>query len=215
MNAALLETRVERVLSRYALLDARLVLALSGGIDSMVLLEVLAALARRHPLRLSALHVNHGISPRSAQWAQFCVERCAQYGLRCEVVHVRVERAPGESLEARARAMRYAAYQLQSCDALILGHQLDDQVETLLLQLLRGAGVQGLAGMPAMRLLPGDERSGGVLLVRPLLDVARSAIVEFALECALSWVEDDSNAQSHFDRNYLRHEVLPQIARRF
>jgi tRNA(Ile)-lysidine synthase len=127
------------------------------------------------------------------------------------VVAVTVARDGGEGLEAAARAARYAAFAQADADAVALAHHLDDQAETLLLQLLRGAGAAGLAGMPQVRPLAGSA----ALLVRPLLRARRSELEAYARERALRWIEDESNASRDFDRNYLRHEVLPGIAARF
>lgn len=195
---------------RARLLERRVALALSGGVDSVVLLDVLARIARRHRLRLTALHVNHHISPNAARWAQFCAALCARYGVPCAVADVHVELAAGESLEAAARNARYAVFQRQDVDALLLAHHLDDQAETLLLQLLRGAGARGMSAMPRMR-----DVAPGVRILRPLLEVPRARIVEYAHRQRLEWVEDESNAMLDFDRNYLRHEVLPRIEARF
>ncbi|HEY7758811.1 MAG TPA: tRNA lysidine(34) synthetase TilS [Burkholderiales bacterium] len=181
---------------------------MSGGVDSVVLLDVLVQITRLQPLRLTALHVNHHISPNAARWAQFCAACCTRYGVPCAVADVQVEVAGGASLEAAAREARYAVFQRQDVDALLLAHHLDDQAETLLLQLLRGAGPRGLSGMP-------EVREAGVRILRPLLEVPRAQIVEYARRRRLDWVEDESNALLDFDRNYLRHEVLPRIAARF
>jgi tRNA(Ile)-lysidine synthase len=186
------------------------VVALSGGLDSVVLLHVLHGIARE-PLRLSALHVDHGISARSRDWAQFCAQRCDALGIPLQVVRVDVPRGAPAGLEAAARTARYAVFAQQDADAVALAHHIDDQAETVLLQLLRGAGAGGLAAMPEARRLPGSQ----VLLVRPLLELNREQLRDYAARHALAWVEDESNASIDFDRNYLRHEVLPRIGARF
>jgi tRNA(Ile)-lysidine synthase len=183
----------------------------SGGLDSVVLLHVLHAVAQRQPLQLSAVHVDHGISGNSARWAQFCAARCAALGIALHSVRVDVPRDTGRGLEAAARAARYAVFARQDADAIALAHHLDDQAETVLLQLLRGAGAPGLAGMPEVRGL-GDSP---LLLLRPLLEVPRKQIEDYARSRSLEWVEDESNRSLDFDRNYLRHEVLPRIGARF
>ena len=202
----------------------RLVTGLSGGVDSVVLLDILRRVARRLRFRLSALHVNHQLSPHARRWEAFCRSLCRARGIPFLSVKVRVRR--GDSLEAAARAARYAVFARQDCDCVVLAHHRDDQVETLLLQLLRGAGVKGLAAMPAIRKAKGERRkaegdpspithhpSPGIL--RPLLDVTREEILKYAKQRKLKWIEDESNADIYFQRNYLRHEVLPVIARRF
>ena len=200
------------VLERAQLLDKRLALGLSGGLDSMVLLDLLAHLRLQHPLRLTAIHINHGISPNAARWAQLCVTRCAGYAIQCTVVTADIVRTGGEGLEAAARAARYAVFMQQDVDAIVLAHHLDDQAETLMLQLLRGAGPRGLAAMPETRRL---ARESPVLLLRPLLEVARANLAAYARRRRLQWVDDESNASLDFDRNWLRHDVLPRIAMRF
>jgi tRNA(Ile)-lysidine synthase len=206
----------------------RLLAGLSGGVDSVVLLDSLQRVARRLRFRLSALHVNHQLSPRARRWEAFCRRLCRARGIPFQSVKVKVRR--GDSLEAAARAARYAAFARQDCDYVVLAHHRDDQVETLLLQLLRGAGVKGLAAMPQVRKAEGERRkaegkgsktghpSSFILhpsILRPLLDVTRDEILEYAKKRKLTWVEDESNADIYFQRNYLRHEVLPVIARRF
>ena len=189
-----------------------MVLGLSGGLDSMVLLDLLVGLRPDLDLVLAALHVNHQLSPNAAEWSAFCAQRCAHYGVAFREVRVQVQRTCGEGLEAAARAARYQVFRAQDADAVVLAHHLDDQAETLLLQLLRGAGPRGLAGMPAARLL---ARAQGPRLVRPMLEVERARIAAYARHRRLSWVEDESNLETSLDRNFLRHEVLPLLAHRF
>ena len=206
----------------------RLVVGLSGGVDSVVLLDCLRRVARSLRLRVSALHVNHQLSPNAARWAAFCRRLCRDRGIAFESVKVRVRR--GDSLEAAARSQRYAAYANQDCEYVVLAHHRDDQVETLLLQLLRGAGVKGLAAMPLVRKAEGRRQkaeetknkpghpSSFILhpsILRPLLDVTRQEILSYANTRKLKWVEDESNLDLHFNRNFVRREVLPVIARRF
>jgi tRNA(Ile)-lysidine synthase len=202
---------VAGVLRRQGLLGSRVTVALSGGLDSMVLLHALRAVARAHPLQLAAVHVDHGISPHSEAWARFCADRCAALDVPLQLVKVDVPRAAGTGPEAAARAARYAVFAQQPADAIALAHHLDDQAETVLLQLLRGAGAGGLAAMPEVRALPGSA----AVLVRPLLELSRAQLEQYARSAGIDWVEDDSNRSLDFDRNYLRHEVLPRIAARF
>lgn len=173
----------------------------------MVLLDVLARLAARRRFQLSALHVNHQISPNAARWARFCVCACRDRGIACRVVKVVVDGR--SSAERAAREARYAALFRTRADCVVLAHNKDDQAETLLLQLLRGAGVKGLAAMPLVR------KHGTVTsLVRPLLDVPRADVERYARRRKLEWIEDESNADSRYTRNWLRHDVLPNIAAR-
>lgn len=185
--------------------------ALSGGLDSVALLQVMTTLAQSFELRVSAIHVNHGLHPRAGQWARFCRELCAKSGVALTIEEVAVCRSSGLGIEATARAARYAAYAKVNADYLALAHHLDDQVETFLLQLLRGAGAKGLSAMPVERALAGS----GPKLLRPFLTLTRPQLAQFATAMSLQWVEDESNAELAFDRNFLRHAVLPVIGQRF
>ena len=176
--------------------------------DSVVLLAVLRELAPACGLRLSAIHVNHGISPDAARWERFCVALCRRWNVPLVVRRVRVAKA-GEGLEAAARAKRRAAYESLKVDAIALGHHLDDQAETVLHNLLRGAGLRGASGMPAI------GRLGGKVVVRPLLEVTRDAILAHARREGLDWIEDESNDDVALTRNFLRREVAPLLAKRF
>ena len=192
----------------------RIVVGLSGGVDSVVLLDTLARLAPRFGFRLAAVHVNHQLSSNAARWAAFCRALCRARGIPLKVANVAVPR--GNSVEAAARAARYEAFRALRAEYIALAHNQDDQAETLLLQLLRGAGVRGVAGMPKVRIkdqAAGVDRVPGIL--RPLLDVPRSEIEAQARACGLEWVEDESNAHTYYMRNFLRHDVFPVIERRY
>ncbi len=207
----------------------RVAVALSGGVDSVVLLDVLGRLARRQRFRLSAIHVNHQISPNAKRWAAFCRRLCRARGVALTIVEVAVPR--GNSLEAAARAARYAAFRALPVEKVVLAHNQDDQAETLLLQLLRGAGVKGLAAMPLLRKAEGTRQkaerkasnsslhpSSFILhpsILRPLLDVPRAEILEYARARRLRWIEDESNQSTYFVRNFLRHQILPRMGKRF
>lgn len=226
-NSTLL-ARVIAVIKRHVQGGDRLVVGLSGGIDSVVLLDLLHRAARRCRFELAAVHVNHQINPAADAWAKFCRALCRGYGVPLTVKKVAVKR--GNSLEASARAARYAVYAAMPGAAIVLAHNQDDQVETLLLQLLRGTGVKGASAMPEYRIQDRGlriERSGaktGLNLqssilnpafLRPLLDAPRSEIAGYARARKLQWIEDDSNTDTAFDRNYIRHRVLPVIAERY
>lgn len=186
----------------------RVCVALSGGADSTALLHALhLARATYLPgIELSALHVHHGLSPNADAWAAFCADLCARLGVPLRIVRVRVV-AGGEGIEAAARAARYAAFRDVAADWLALAHHRDDQAETLLLNLLRGAGVHGLAAMPAERALAGGPR-----LARPLLTLPRSAIEAWCAARGIAFVCDESNADCDLRRNFLRHDILPRLA---
>ncbi len=180
--------------------------------DSVVLLHLLHSLAPRFEWRLSALHVHHGISPNADVWANFCTELCARYGIPLHIE--RVDIAPlraDHGIEAAARKLRHAAFTRQDCDCVALAHHADDQVETLLLQLLRGAGIKGIAAMPLFK--PATAHAPATL--RPLLDIPRSTLLEYAQQHSLQWVEDESNADDRYPRNFLRHRLLPLLEQRF
>lgn len=184
--------------------------ALSGGLDSTVLLHWLAAYARSHPAPpLRAIHIHHGLQPVAQAWPAHCQRVCDDLGVELQVIEVDV--APGPSLEQAARQARYAAFErvLAAGDMLFTGQHRDDQAETLLFRLLRGAGLRGLAAMPRERAL-GQGR-----LVRPLLGCSRQQLQGYAQAHALGWVEDPSNADTRFARNYLRREVLPSLVQRW
>ena len=189
----------------------RLCCALSGGVDSVVLLDVLHALAPRVGFLLQAAHVHHGLSSNADAWAQWCEARCAHLQIPFSLFRVDVPRDDADGLEAAARRLRHAALDRVSCDWLVFGHHQDDQAETLLFRLLRGSGVRGAAAMAAFE-SPGAARPGRV---RPLMACRRVDIVDWARQRSLSWVEDESNTRPDFSRNYLRHRVLPIIEERF
>jgi len=178
-----------------------------------VLLDILARVARKLRCRFSALHVNHQLSPNARRWEAFCGRLCRARRIPFRSVKVDVQR--GDSIEAAARAARYAVFARQECEYIVLAHHRDDQVETLLLQLLRGAGVKGLAAMPLLRIQDPGSRIPDPGILRPLLDVTREEILVYARDRGLEWVEDESNQDMYFLRNFVRHEVLPVIARRF
>jgi len=189
----------------------RLCVAYSGGLDSGALLSALAALRTRERFLLRAVHVNHRIQPLSARWAQAARMRARKLRVPCGIIELTIERSRGESLEAAAREARYRALaaQLARDELLLTAHHQEDQLETVLLALLRGSGVRGLAAMNAVT--PWAHS----LLLRPLLPVTRAQLEQYARERALAWSEDPSNADERFDRNYLRRAVLPLIRQRW
>lgn len=184
--------------------------AFSGGLDSTVLLHRLAAHCRRHPAPpLRALHIHHGLQTAANAWPEHCRAVCDALGVELEVIPVVV--AAGASLEQAARDARYAALasRLGPGDVLFTGQHLDDQAETLLFRLLRGAGLRGMTAMPSSRTL-GQGR-----LVRPLLADSREHLQRYAEAQGLSWIDDPSNQDVGFSRNYLRAQVMPQLRQRW
>lgn len=192
----------------------RLSVALSGGRDSVVLLDLAIAAAPHLGLVLGAIHIDHGLSPKAGSWAAFCVDLCRRRGVPCQVIRVRVDAQPGEGLEAAARRARYAAFSSCAADAIALAHHAGDQAETMLFRLMRGAGIDGAAGMPERRLLSRPE-GGPLVLLRPLLDVSPAAIAAHAETRELEFVDDESNGDVRYSRNFLRHEILPVVDARF
>jgi tRNA(Ile)-lysidine synthase len=191
---------------------ARLCVALSGGRDSVVLLHALSTLvvSGELPVTLSAVHVHHGLSANADAWAAFCADFAQRCAVPLLIVRVAVPRASGKGPEAAARGVRHEVFGECAADWLALAHHRDDQAETVLLNLLRGAGVAGAAGMLAER-----AQARGPSLVRPLLEVPRAALERYAAEHALRWIDDESNDDAHLRRNYLRRDVLPGLEEKF
>lgn len=190
---------------------ARLCVGLSGGRDSIVLLHALGQLRGQGIFgSLTAVHVDHGLSAKAGIWAGFCADFCRQQGVPLEIARIEVPRDDAEGLEAAARRARHSVFASCRADWLALAHHQDDQAETILFRLLRGAGVAGAAGMPAERAL-----ADGLRLIRPLLDTPRALIAGYAAENSLAWVEDESNADCRYRRNHLRCAVLPRIEEAF
>ncbi len=185
--------------------------ALSGGVDSVALLHALHACLSAVDFKLSAMHVHHGLSPNADDWLQQCQAICHQLAIPFYYERVTLEMSEGLGVEALARAARYQALEQTrlaiGAHAIVTAHHVQDQAETLLLQLLRGAGVKGLSAMA--------EWDANTLRWRPWLKVAKADIVALAAAHQLQWVEDESNTNMRYDRNFLRHAVLPQIRQRY
>lgn len=186
----------------------RVSVGLSGGVDSVVLLHLFAGIRQEFRLHLSAVHIHHGISDNADAWAAACSELCHKLDIPLQIHRVSLDPASKSGLEAAARNARYAIFQQLDTDFIALAHHRDDQAETVLLQLLRGAGVKGLSAMPVLRRNP-----SGPAYLRPLLDIDRKVILDWAVQTELSWVEDESNQDTQFARNYLRQSVLPLLNR--
>lgn len=190
--------------------SSSLLLGLSGGVDSVVLLHLLAQISPRFSWQLNALHVHHGISPHADDWSAFCSELCAQHAIPLQIEKVDISPLRDMGVEAAARQLRHAALARQPVDFIVLAHHRDDQAETMLLQLLRGASVRGGSAMPMLK--PGHD---GPSLLRPLLESDRSELEAYAREHGLRWVEDESNEDVSYPRNFLRHQVLPVLEQCF
>jgi tRNA(Ile)-lysidine synthase len=195
-----------------------LAVALSGGLDSCALLHMVVAHARARGWTVLAFHVHHGLSPNADAWRAHCAGLAAGLGLLFDAREVRVVRGKS-GIEAAARKARYAALgamcRAHGANVLLTAHHLDDQAETVLLQLLRGSGPAGLAGMDGVNRAPALLGDDTLLIARPLLGVPRTALEAYAHEHALAWVEDESNADPRYTRNTLRHAVMPALAAAF
>ena len=202
-----LQHHFEQQLNRHSHGVKRWVIALSGGLDSVVLLDLAARIIpAKHP---SVIHVNHQLQPQADGWSSFCQQLADQYQIEFKSIRVTVD--AGASVERAARNARYQAFEqyLQSGDCLLLAQHRNDQAETLLYRLLRGAGLKGLAAMPRTREI------GMAFLQRPLLSVSRDQLQSWAEKAQLNWIEDPSNADLSYDRNYLRHQVMPLLRARW
>ena len=192
-----------------------LVLALSGGLDSMVLLHALSELVKneRIPAKIRAVHVNHRLHKDSDNWEIFCIERCAALNVPIKVERLKkgLLHEDESNLEYKARKERYKVFASaidRDC-CMLLAHHLDDQLETLFFRLNRGAGIKGLTAVPQNREL------GATKIYRPLLRHSRKSIQQYAESEKLDWIEDSSNANVSYDRNFLRHKILPEIEKRW
>lgn len=201
---------LQRFCSQYGY-DKTYWIGYSGGLDSHVLLAVCHALRLNQPIKLRAIHINHGLNAKSKIWADHCARVCEAYEIDYLERSIQFEQTAGRSLEELAREKRYAIFAecLNDGDLLMTAHQQDDQAETLLLQLFRGAGPKGLAAMPVER-----SFARGFHL-RPFLGFTRSMLQEYAELMKLKWIEDESNQNLHLTRNFIRHDVLPRLKARW
>ncbi len=193
--------------------STELIIAYSGGVDSQVLLHGLVQLKKSKHISniITVCHVNHGLSDNALYWQNFAKQECAKLSVNLVIKPVKVQAQAQQSLEALARDARYEALKsLSEKSALVLtGHHSDDQSETFLLALKRGSGLKGLSAMAA------EAQLGHHLLVRPLLNISRQEIVAYAAANQLDWVEDESNMDTRFDRNFIRQTVMPLMRERW
>jgi tRNA(Ile)-lysidine synthase len=189
----------------------RFVVAFSGGLDSTVLLHALVSSRNTHQIQVLAVHIDHGLHDDSASWSKHCESFSASLGVECVSANVDVDADSGQGTEAAAREARYGAFRslLQAGDWLLSAHHKDDQAETLLLNLMRGSGPAGLAGIGEIRPF------GAGWLVRPLLSTSRTELRDYAGVHSLAWIDDPSNEDQQFDRNYLRQEIMPRFDARW
>jgi tRNA(Ile)-lysidine synthase len=188
--------------------SARIAVGLSGGVDSVVLLHMLKERAAAQRLSLEAVHVNHGLSPNADAWAALCRRLCKRLGVPLTVKRVKVVKR-GEGLEAAAREARYKVFSELKTDCIAVAHNLDDQAETVLMNLLRGTGLRGARGMLARS--PFREKT----LLRPLLETSRREIEAYARRHGLEWIEDESNADESLTRNFIRRRIGPLLEQKY
>jgi len=208
---SLIETTLIQFFQQYPTND--IVIAYSGGVDSQVLLHALVSLKHQGKLSntISICHVNHGLSDNAVKWQMFAEQQALQLGLPIAICEVNVVPQKQHSLEELARDARYKALQQNSTNnaLIVTGHHSDDQSETFLLALKRGAGLKGLSAMKAIMPM------GQQMLVRPLLSISRQMILTYANTHQLSWIDDESNLDIRFDRNFIRHSVMPVLTQRW
>jgi tRNA(Ile)-lysidine synthase len=205
--------------------DGCVTIALSGGVDSMVLLDAAHQYARAlssqnapnspPALAFQALHVHHGLSPNADAWANFCQTECDKRNIPLKIIRVAIDRnnTEGQGLEGAARAARYRAFAEHGSSVILAAQHQDDQAETVLHQLLRGTGLNGLSGMGEARTLQGGEASQ--TLLRPFLNVSRADIEAYAREHHIAHIHDESNDDTAYTRNFIRHDVMPTLLQRF
>jgi tRNA(Ile)-lysidine synthase len=181
--------------------------ALSGGVDSVVLLHLLYQLQKTQNFTLKASHVHHGLSKNADKWVKFCEKLCTKLSVPLDVHRIKLPQKKSLGIEGEARQLRYEKLLQSKTDLVVLAHHEDDQAETFLLQLIRGAGVKGLSSMAHFD----DSRR----LWRPLLNTSRIEIESYAKKHQLKWIEDESNQNIDFDRNFIRSKVLPILKNRF
>ena len=188
------------------------VIAYSGGLDSHVLLHAMSELkTQRHDITLKAIHINHQLNPLADSWAAHCKKTCNHLQISLTIEKINIHLKPGDSLEEQARNARYEILKkyIDKNSVLLTAHNLNDQAETFLLQALRGAGPKGLSAMPV------KKKFGESFLIRPLLHISRDEIEIYAKEKKLLWIEDDSNVNTKFSRNFLRQGIFPLLKERF
>lgn len=200
---------IDSVLASLSFKPAKLTVALSGGLDSVALLHCAHNWCQQHQVQLSAHHVHHGLSRYADDWLSFCQSLCESLGVEFSSTKLTLTREGGESLEACARDARYQALATHETEVFLLAQHQDDQVETGMMMLLRGSGLAGLVGMPAVR------QADGKWWLRPWLNIPRQQLHSLAVQQGWQWVEDESNQDVRFDRNFWRQTVLPVIEARY
>ncbi|WAJ72362.1 tRNA lysidine(34) synthetase TilS [Catenovulum adriaticum] len=216
----LLNTTELNQLEHFSQQQKTLFVGLSGGVDSVVLLDVLYQLSQDKSnnltFNLAAIHVHHGLSKNANTWQDFCFKFCQQRNIPFQAQQVSLIRDKRQSLEALAREARYQIFSELSDEhsVLVTAQHLNDQAETFLLRLKRGSGPTGLSAMARLSDLPSQNKQSRILW-RPLLKVSKTDILAYAKQHQLTWMEDESNLNNDFDRNFIRNQVLPLIETRW
>jgi len=187
--------------------DLEILLGLSGGLDSSVLLHLLANMQTELDFKLKAIHVHHGLSSSADEWLNFCKGKCKFLDIEFDAVKVKINEKGSLGIEGEARELRYEVIKKKQKGVVALGHHQNDQAETLMLQLLRGSGLKGLAGMPEFD----EERK----FWRPMLTIKKELLEKYASENNIEYIEDESNEDINFDRNFIRKKVLPLMESRY
>ena len=190
--------------------NKKIYIGFSGGADSTALLYLFADLRHSHSIQLEAIHVDHNLSPDNNTWESHCKKICNKLDIILHIKSVDVE-VDGDGLESAARKARYKAFSdiLKEGEQLLLGHHANDVAETILIRMFRGTGIDGLEG-PAL-----TRSVGKGVLIRPLLDLTKTELLEYLKKNEISFIEDSSNFESNQDRNFIRNDVIPLIEERW
>ena len=200
----------ESLITEHTDLSKSIFIGYSGGPDSTALVHLLSILNARQELNLKAIHINHNLSKHSSIWENHCVETCSKLNVNLITKSIEIK-VDGGGLESASRKARYKVFEkiLNRDDQLLLGHHSDDVAETLIMRLMRGTGPDGMEGPKLKRSL------GEGVLVRPLLGVSKKVILDYLKKHNISYIQDDSNLSSDFDRNYLRNEIFPMLEKKW
>jgi tRNA(Ile)-lysidine synthase len=214
-----IQARIGAMPTPPAIKPAAMAIAYSGGLDSAVLLHLAQHYAKANDIALHAFHVHHGLSSNADQWLEHCRQTCAELGISFDARHVSLKKRDDSGTEEAARIARYAALGALCIEhdvpLLLTAHHLDDQAETVLLQLLRGSGVAGMSGMDTANRAPDMLGSASLVVARPLLALSRAALEQYASEQNIVFIDDESNRDPRYARNALRHQVMPALAASF
>ncbi len=200
----MIEPLVERVLKSLPKSDSYTV-ALSGGVDSVVLLHTLNQIRNLQNIKLKAIHINHGISSNALMWQNFCQELCTKLAIPLSIIQGKITKNGGESLENNARNFRYQAFSNESNTIITLAHHQNDQIETMLSQIFRGSDLHNIASMKTI------SQKQQTIFWRPLLNVTKLQILDYAKQFNLNFVDDESNLDKKYLRNFIRHEIMPSL----